>query len=95
MFNKLKQIKDLREKAKHIQSTLAQEMVEETHRGITIQMDGNQSVKSIRIEDSLLQDKTSLEANLADAINNTIKKVQKKMAMKLQQMGDLDLPGLS
>lgn len=94
MFNKLKQIKDLRDQAKKIQSTLADEIIEHSTKGITITMDGNQTVKTIHIEDSLLQDKTKLEASLVDAMNETVKKVQKAMAMKLQQMGDFNLPGL-
>ena len=95
MFSKLKQVKDLRSKAKKIQATLAEEMIEETTKGITIRMDGNQKIHSIQFEDHLMNDKTRLEANLVDAMNSTIKKVQKKMAMKLQKMGGLDLPGLS
>ena len=95
MFNKLKQVKDLRAKAKKIQATLAEEVVEETTKGITIRMDGNQNIKSIQIEDHLMNDKIRLESNMTDAMNSTIKKVQKKMAVKLQKMGGLDLPGLS
>lgn len=95
MFNKIKQIKDLRSKAKKMQSALAEEMVEETTKGITIQMDGNQKVHSIKISDDMMHDKARLEAAIIEAINSTIKKVQKKMAMKLQKMGDLDLPGLT
>lgn len=95
MFNKLKQIKDLRDKAKTIQSTLGDEIIEHSTRGITITMDGNQQVKTIHIEDALLADKTGLESAITDAMNETVKKVQKAMAKKLQEMGGLDLPGLS
>jgi DNA-binding protein YbaB len=94
MFNKLKQIKDLRSQAKKIQSTLSDEMIEHSTKGITITMDGNQNMKTIHISDDLMSDKTRLEAALIDASNETIKKVQKAMAMKLQSMGDLNLPGL-
>jgi DNA-binding protein YbaB len=95
MFNKLKQIKDLRDKAKKIQSTLAEEMIEHSSKGITVTMDGNQKVHTIHVSDELLQDKTRLEAAMVDAINETVKKVQKAMAAKLQQSGDFDLPGLN
>jgi len=95
MFNKLKQIKNLRDKAKVIQSALSEEMVEHSSKGIAIKMDGNQIVKSIVIDEKLLADKARLETALAETMNEIIKKVQKKMALKLQQMGGLDLPGLS
>jgi len=95
MFGKLKQIKDLRDKAKHIQSTLAEEIIEVQSRGISITMDGNQKIHSIHIPDDLLQNKAKLESSLVDAMNEGIKKVQKAMALKLQKMGDLDFPGLT
>ena len=95
MFGKLKQIKDLRDKAKMIQGALAEELIEVEHRGVTIQMDGNQTIKSIHLADNLMTDKTKLEVALADALNTTIKKVQKAMAYKLQKMGGLDIPGLT
>lgn len=95
MFNKLKQIKDLREKAKTMQSALAEELIEAEHKGITIKMDGNQKVHQVSIDESLMNDKTRLESTMTDAINNAVKKVQKAMVSKLQQMGDLDIPGLS
>lgn len=94
MFNKLKQIKDLRTKAKKIQATLGEEMVETTSKGIHLKMDGNQKVHSISIPSDLMQDKARLEAALVDSLNDSIKQVQKVMAKKLQKMGDLDLPGL-
>ena len=95
MFNKLKQIKDLRSKAKAIQSTLAEEVIETTNKGINITMDGNQKVHTIHIPDDLLADKTRLESALVDAMNDSIKKVQKAMAKKLQNMEGFDMPTLS
>lgn len=96
MFNKLKQIKELRDKAKVIQGALAQEVIDVSYKGVTLQMDGNQQVKFVRItDDALLADKERLQTVLADAMNESIKKVQKAMAMKLSKMGDLGLPGLS
>ena len=95
MFSKLKQIKDLRDKAKEIQTVLAQEIVDVEHKGVTIQMDGNQQVRFVKVSDALLTDKVKMEVALADAFNESIKKVQKVMAARLQKMGDLDLPGLT
>lgn len=95
MFNKLKQIKDIRDQAKKIQSMLGEEMIEHSTKGVTITMDGNQHVHTVHVSDELLTDKTRMEAALVDAMNETVKKVQKAMAMKLQKSGDFDFPGLS
>jgi len=96
MFNKLKQIKELRDKAKEIQGMLSQEIIDVENKGVAIQMDGNQDVKFVKINDAgLLADQARLEKVLADTMNESIKKVQKTMALKLSKMGDLGLPGLS
>lgn len=96
MFNKLKQIKELRDKAKEIQGMLSKEIIDVENKGVAIQMDGNQDVKFVKInDDGLLADKARLEKVLADTMNEGIKKVQKTMALKLSKMGDLGLPGLS
>lgn len=95
MFAKLKQIKDLRNKAKEIQGALAQVIIDVEHKGVTMQVDGNQHVRFIKISDELMQDKVKLEVALADAMNESIKKVQKAMATHLQKMGSLDIPGLT
>jgi DNA-binding protein YbaB len=95
MFSKLKQIKNLRDKAKEIQSALAEEIVDVEYKGIKMQMDGNQKVKFVQISDEMMADKIRLEAAMVELINEGVKKVQKAMATKLSQMGNLDLPGLS
>lgn len=95
MFTKLKQIKNLRDKAKEIQSALAEEIVDVEYKGIKMQMDGNQKVKFVQISDEMMADKTRLESAMVDVINEGVKKVQKAMAAKLSKMGNLDLPGLS
>ncbi len=94
MFSKLKQIKDLRDKAKIIQGALAEEIIDVELKGVKMQMDGNQHVKFVQISDEMMQDKTRLEAALVDLINDGVKKVQKAMATKLSKMDGLDLPGL-
>lgn len=90
MFNKLKQIKNLRSQAKTIQSMLAKETIVEETRGITITMDGNLEVKELKITDAA---KNNLEQNMQSAINDVIKKAQRVMAKKMQEMGQM--PGLS
>jgi DNA-binding YbaB/EbfC family protein len=96
MFEKLKQFKDLRDKAKEIQTTLAVEKVEGSGawNKIKIEMDGNQNVTSVTVADELLavSEKTKLQDGMRDAINDAVKKAQRKMMEKMKDMGGL--PGM-
>ena len=92
MFNKLKQYNDLRKQANVIKSAMASETIEVSNRAVKIVMDGNQEIKTISIsEDFLSKDKKNdLEKEIQSAVAEAIKKVQRKMAMKMQEMGGLD-----
>jgi nucleoid-associated protein EbfC len=92
MFNKLKQYNDLRKQANTIKSAMAEETVEASNKAVKIVMDGNQEIKSLDIsEDFLSKDKKAeLEKEIISGIADAIKKVQRKMAMKMQEMGGLD-----
>lgn len=92
MFNKLKQYNDLRKQASTIKNAMAEESVEVNNRAVKIVMDGNQEIKSLDInEDFLAKDKKNeLEKEIISGISEAIKKVQRKMAMKMQQMGGFD-----
>ncbi len=92
MFEKLKQFKDLRSKAKTMQNTLAEEKVEVENRGIKIIMDGNQKILSIKIDTNLTA--VEIEKIFPDLFNEAIKKVQKIMVEKMQGMGGLGNLGL-
>ncbi len=91
MFNKLKQFKDLRDQAKKMQNALAGEKVEVEKNGVRIVMTGNMEVSSITINEGLA--KESQERALVDGVNEAIKKTQKIMAQKMQEIGGF--PGLS
>ncbi len=91
MFNKLKQLKDLRSQAKQMQSALSGESITSEKNGIAITMDGNMSITKVNINPDLA--KESLETAIKDATNDAIKKTQKLMAKKMQEMGGF--PGLS
>ena len=97
MFNKLKQFNDLRKKAHTIKSKLAEEEITIEHRGIKLVMDGNQEVKEVTIEQSYFahEKKGALEHAMKDAMNEAVKKVQRVMAQKMRDMGELNIPGLS
>jgi len=91
MFNKLKMLKDLRSQAKTMQNMLAQEFIETEKNGNKLKMNGNMEIISLSLNESL--SKESLENILKDLINDSIKKAQKIMAQKMQEMGGM--PGLN
>ncbi|MBD3247766.1 hypothetical protein GF382_00565 [Candidatus Falkowbacteria bacterium] len=90
MFNKLKQFKDLRDKAKNLQSSLADETTTVEKKGVRVVMDGNMNISTVEIEGDL--SKEELAKVFAEATNEAIKKTQKNMAIKVQQMGGF--PGM-
>jgi len=96
MFNKLKQIQELKSQANQIKKALAEETVEGAGGWgqVKIIMDGNQEIKKVEIADELLTDKVKLESAILEAANDAIKKVQRVMAQKMSQLGGLPRLGL-
>lgn len=87
MFNKLKHLKELRQQAKTIQNVLAQETTTVEKNGIKVVLDGNLEIKEITLNSDLAKD--SQEEILRDCLNEAIKKTQRLMARKMQEMGGL------
>lgn len=92
MFNKIKAVKDIRQQAKQMQNALSEIMeIGEGGRGaVRIAIDGNQEVSRVEITQEALANKERLENAVKDAINDGVKKIQKQMAKKMQEMGGLD-----
>ncbi len=90
MFNKLKQIKDLRSQAKKMQNVLADESTTVEKNGIKVIINGNLEVTSIEVSEGMSKD--SIEKSMKNAINDAIKKTQRVMAQKMQEMGGF--PGM-
>ena len=97
MFNKLKQFNDLRKQANDLKNMLAQESVEVENKAVKIIMDGNQEIKALELKSDMLNanNKADLEKYIKEAFAESIKKVQRKMAMKMQQSGDFKFPGMN
>jgi DNA-binding protein YbaB len=91
MFSKLKQFKDLRSQAKTMQNALSQETITEEKNGIKVVLNGNMEVTTLILNESL--PKNSQEEILKDCFNDAVKRAQRLMAKKLQDMGGL--PGLN
>ncbi|MBI2459461.1 MAG: YbaB/EbfC family nucleoid-associated protein [Parcubacteria group bacterium] len=87
MFNKLKQFKDLRNQAKTLQNALALESVEYEKNGVKITMNGNLEITKLTINAETRNG--NLENILTQTVNETIKRAQKLMAKKVQEMGGL------
>ncbi|MEA1963384.1 MAG: YbaB/EbfC family nucleoid-associated protein [Patescibacteria group bacterium] len=90
MFNKLKQVKDLRSQAKTMQNTLADEAITLEKNGVSLEMNGNMEIQKININNDLSKEK--LEDILKSLFNDAVKKTQRVMAKKMQEMGGF--PGL-
>jgi nucleoid-associated protein EbfC len=97
MFNKLKEVKDMRDQAKQLQSQLSQEsaMISTEGGKINLVMDGNQTVVSLDIDPELLtpDKKEALEKGLRSAFNDAVKKIQRIVAQKMQA-GNFKMPNL-
>ena len=91
MFNKLKQLKDLRSQAKTMQNALAGEKVEVEKNGIKLSMNGNMEVMDLVINSEL--NKEEIARTSKELFNDAIKKTQRIMAKKMQEMGGF--PGLN
>lgn len=91
MFNKLKQFKDLRSQAKTMQNALAQETITEERNGVKVVLNGNMEVLELKLSDNL--PKNSQEENLKICFNDALKRAQRIMAKKLQDMGGI--PGMN
>lgn len=96
MIGKLKQFKDLREQGKKLQSALSGESATTHENGVAITMNGNLEMTAIAIDDDLLspEKKSKLEDAIKSVHKSAIKKIQRIMATKMQEMGDFNLPGL-
>jgi DNA-binding protein YbaB len=91
MFSKLKQFKDLRSQAKTMQDALAKETISEEKNGVKIVLNGNMEAVSVSLNESL--NKSAQEEAVKNCFNEAVKKAQRLMAKKLQDMGGI--PGLN
>lgn len=91
MFNKLKQFKDLRSQAKIMQNALSQESITEEKNGVKLTLNGNMEITELTLNPSLNTE--SQASAVKSCFNEAIKRTQRLMAKKMQEMGGI--PGLS
>lgn len=94
MFSKLKQFKDLRDQGKKLQGALSGESVTAQSGGVAVTLDGNMQMTGIAIDEDLLNSakKEKLQNEIKSAYGDALKKIQRIMATKMQEMGGF--PGL-
>lgn len=99
MFEKLKQYKDLRDKAKTIQSKLHEITVTASADGgkVKVTMDGNQQMVALDLDPDTLrtEKRDDLQKHIVEAVNDAVKKSQMEMAKSLRNEPGFNLPGLS
>ncbi len=92
MFEKLKQIKDLRSQAKTMQNALSGESVTVDRNGVSITINGNLEITALSIAENLNPAQSA--SLIKELLNDAVKKVQKIIAQKMQDMGGLKNFGL-
>ena len=95
MFDKMKQLMEMKKQADRIKRELEIATVESNEGGIKIVINGSQNFKSIEIDAGLIQEdqKGNLEANLLQSVNAAIKKSQELAAQKMKAIMP-SMPGL-
>lgn len=97
MLSKLKQFKDLKKQASDLKSNLAQEeVIGESKNGLVkITMDGNQEVRGVEVDESLLasDQKETLQDAIKEAFAKATKEIQSLMVRKMQA-GEIQMPNL-
>lgn len=96
MFEKAKDLYKLQKQARQIKKELKNTHIEAEQEGVTVTINGEQEIISVKISDEAMANKKSLEENLEKALNKAIKKSQQIGAelMKGVMGSDFGLPGM-
>lgn len=98
MFDKVKQMKELRDQAQTMKKALAEHSVtgEGAKGKVTIVMDGNQDVLTVDIDPELLtpERKEDVQKAIKEALADAIRKVQQIMAKQMQSLSGFNMPGM-
>ena len=94
-MNKFKDLYKLQKQAKEIKEKLQNTHIEADVEGVTVTVDGQQEIISVKISDSAYGDKKKAEDNLVKALNKAIKRSQQIGAEEMKSvMGDMGLGGM-
>lgn len=93
-MNKFKDLYQLQKQAKQIKKKLQNTHIEAEVDGVTVTVDGQQEIISIKISDEAMQNKNKLESSIEKAMNKAIKRSQQYGAEEMKDvMGDMGLGG--
>ncbi len=97
MFDKVKEMMELKKKADLLKKELEATVIEVNEaRGIKLVINGAQIVQSVDIDEGLLipGNKNRLQMDLLKSFNNGVKKSQQAAANKMRNIPGLNLPGM-
>jgi DNA-binding protein YbaB len=99
MFDKMKQLMDMRKMAQEAERRLGDLRIEKKALGgkLVIVVDGNHRVESLSIDETLLNpgQRTTLEKSLAALLTETGEAVKREAASKaMEMMKGMNLPGM-
>ncbi|MBI3314974.1 MAG: YbaB/EbfC family nucleoid-associated protein [Candidatus Omnitrophica bacterium] len=98
MFDKIKQMMELRKQADKLKKELGAVIIEVSDvRGIKVVINGAQVFQSVDIDAGLLNagNKNRLQMDLLRSINTAVKKSQQAAANKMRNTPGLNIPGLT
>ena len=90
MFNKIKQIKDMRDQSKMMKAMLDEVVIVGQGMGgkVMITVNGSHETLGVKIDEEL--DRSKIEAGVKDALNDVNSKLQVELMKKMKEMGGLD-----
>ncbi|MEK7632185.1 MAG: YbaB/EbfC family nucleoid-associated protein [Patescibacteria group bacterium] len=90
MFNKIKQIKDMRDQSKQMKAMLDEVVIVGQGMGgkVMITVNGSHETLGVKINEEL--DRSKIEAGVKDALNDVNSKLQVELMKKMKEMGGLD-----
>jgi len=97
MFDKMKQLMEMKKQAGQLKRELdAQTVKVDEVRGIHIVINGSQNFHSIEVDEAFLNadNKNNLERDLLQSLNAAIKASQKMAAQKMQSLMPNGFPGM-
>ena len=88
LFDKLKDVNEMRKQAKQFELVLAQETVtgKSSGEGIKITMDGNQKIKSVEVSEAIAGDKKEVARHIREALEDLFGRHKKMLQQKFGGM---------
>lgn len=95
MFDKMKELMELKRKMDDLKSELDKLELESEDNNVSVRINGSQEVRSITIKrPHAALGQAELEASLKDTVNRAIRQSQKSAAEKMASLKGFNIPGL-